>query len=71
MPHLPYNLNWEVWFLVSNYITTLVIDKHGRIVIPSRVRSEMKLKEGNALTLKYDGFQIIIEKVENENENEN
>jgi AbrB family looped-hinge helix DNA binding protein len=50
---------------MNQYLTTLVLDKHGRIVIPSRVRKEMGLYEGDAIILKYDGCQITIEKGEN------
>jgi AbrB family looped-hinge helix DNA binding protein len=50
---------------MDRYLSTLVLDKHGRIVIPSRVRKEMGLNEGDALILKYDGCQITIEKGEN------
>jgi AbrB family looped-hinge helix DNA binding protein len=49
---------------MNNYLSTLVLDKHGRIVIPSRVRKDMGLNEGDALVLKYDGCQITIEKGE-------
>jgi AbrB family looped-hinge helix DNA binding protein len=54
-----------------NYVTTLVLDKMGRIVIPSKVRESMGLEKGCALVLNYDGTKIIIEKVETKNENEN
>ncbi|MDP4170154.1 MAG: AbrB/MazE/SpoVT family DNA-binding domain-containing protein [Bacillota bacterium] len=50
---------------MNQYLSTLVLDKHGRIVIPVRVRNEMGLNEGDALILKFDGFQITIEKGEN------
>jgi AbrB family looped-hinge helix DNA binding protein len=49
---------------MNQYLSTLVLDKHGRIVIPVRVRNEMGLNEGDALILKYDGCQITIEKGE-------
>jgi bifunctional DNA-binding transcriptional regulator/antitoxin component of YhaV-PrlF toxin-antitoxin module len=35
------------------------------------VRNEMGLNEGDALVLKYDGYQITIEKGEKKHENEN
>jgi AbrB family looped-hinge helix DNA binding protein len=56
---------------MNRYLSTLVLDKHGRIVIPVRVRNEMGLNEGDALVLKYDGYQITIEKGEKKHENEN
>lgn len=49
---------------MEKYLSTLVLDKHGRIVIPSRVRKDMGLNEGDALILKYDGCQITIDRVE-------
>lgn len=47
-----------------NYVTTLVLDKMGRIVIPAKVREGMGLEKGCALVLSYDGNNIKIEKVE-------
>jgi AbrB family looped-hinge helix DNA binding protein len=49
---------------VNTYVTTLVLDKVGRIVIPVQVRKEMNLVEGAAIRLSFDGEKITIEKGE-------
>jgi AbrB family looped-hinge helix DNA binding protein len=46
------------------YVTTLVLDDKGRIVIPQKVRDMMGLVKGSGLKLEFVEGQITIRRVE-------
>jgi AbrB family looped-hinge helix DNA binding protein len=39
---------------------TVTIDKAGRIIIPKKVRDELRLEPGDSLTLESRGEQVIL-----------
>jgi len=39
------------------------IDKQGRLVLPASVRKSMGLKDGGKVSVRLDGFRVIIEPV--------
>jgi len=39
------------------------IDKQGRLVLPASVRESMGLKDGGKVSVRLDGFRVIIEPV--------
>jgi AbrB family looped-hinge helix DNA binding protein len=54
--------------MLLQYMTTLVLDDKGRIVIPQKVRDLLELKRGSTLILKCEMNQITLESGEKENE---
>ncbi|MEM2920802.1 MAG: AbrB/MazE/SpoVT family DNA-binding domain-containing protein [Candidatus Bathyarchaeia archaeon] len=40
---------------------SIIIDKQGRLVLPSRIREALGLKEGGQLTVRLDGSRVILE----------
>jgi len=42
---------------------TTKVDKQGRLVLPSRIREALDLKEGGSVTLRLDGSRVVIEPV--------
>lgn len=41
-------------------ITTIMLDKAGRVVIPKMVRDELQLEPGDALELESEGASVIL-----------
>lgn len=39
---------------------TITIDKAGRVVIPKKVRDELRLAAGDTLTLEFDGERVVL-----------
>ena len=37
------------------------LDKNGKILIPKKIREELILVENNHLSIKHNGYQIILE----------
>ncbi|MCS4540614.1 MAG: AbrB/MazE/SpoVT family DNA-binding domain-containing protein, partial [Thaumarchaeota archaeon] len=37
------------------------VDKQGRLVLPSRIRESLGLKEGGIVTVRLDGSRLVIE----------
>lgn len=52
------------------YVTSLILDGKGRVVIPSRVRESLGLKPGDIVKLEFLG-NVITLNVEEKGENEN
>lgn len=52
------------------YVTSLILDGKGRIVIPARVRESLNLKPGDVVKLEFLG-NVITLNVEGNGENEN
>lgn len=50
------------------YVTTLILDKKGRIVIPQKVREEMGLGESAAVVLGFEHQTITIKKGKKQND---
>ena len=44
--------------------TTVKMDEKGRIIIPSRIRKSVQLKEGASMSIKSKGKMIILEPIE-------
>jgi AbrB family looped-hinge helix DNA binding protein len=47
--------------MVDNVEDVIIIDKQGRLVLPSRIREALGLKEGGRLTVRLDGSRVILE----------
>ena len=49
---------------------TIKIDKQGRLVLPVSIRENIGLKDGGTVSVRLDGFRVVIEPVfENLEEN--
>jgi AbrB family looped-hinge helix DNA binding protein len=44
--------------------TTVTIDKSGRVVIPKKIRDELRLVAGDTLALESDGEQVTLRPVD-------
>jgi len=63
-PYLDMLILWHI-FIHMVYIMeeTTKVDKQGRLVLPSRIREALDLKEGGSVTLRLDGSRVVIEPV--------
>lgn len=39
---------------------TITIDKAGRVVIPKKIRDELRLAAGDSLALEFDGERVVL-----------
>jgi len=42
---------------------TIRVDKQGRLVLPSRIRKSLGLKEGATVSIRLDGSKLVLEPV--------
>jgi len=42
------------------------VDKQGRLVIPSPIRNALGLKNGGKVLMRFDGFRVIMEVIDEE-----
>ena len=52
--------------MVENMVNSVMIDKQGRLVLPSQFREALGLKGGGEVTIRLDGSRVIIEPVSND-----
>jgi len=49
---------------IMEYIVN--VDKQGRLVIPSPIRNALGLKNGGKVLMRFDGFRVIMEVIDEE-----
>jgi len=47
--------------MVNNVENSVAVDRQGRLVLPSRIREVLGLKEGGHVAIRLDGSRIILE----------
>jgi len=47
--------------MVKNMESAVTIDRQGRLVLPSHIREVLGLKEGGHVSIRLDGFRVILE----------
>jgi AbrB family looped-hinge helix DNA binding protein len=47
--------------MVNNVEDTVTVDRQGRLVLPSRIREVLGLKEGGHVSIRLDGSRVILE----------
>ena len=47
--------------MVKNVENAVTIDRQGRLVLPSHIREVLGLKEGGHVSIRLDGFRVILE----------
>lgn len=47
--------------MVNNVETSINVDKQGRLVLPSHIREALNIKEGGRVTIRLDGWRVILE----------
>jgi len=47
--------------MVKSMENAVTIDRQGRLVLPSHIREVLGLKEGGHVSIRLDGFRVILE----------
>jgi len=52
--------------MVNDVGDSVVVDRQGRLVLPSKIREALGLKEGGHVSIRLDGSRIILEPMSKE-----